>query len=153
MIHIKKYVFLILTVMWISMIFYMSSKPGDESARTSLKIVDVIVEKLNLTENQIDKVHFAVRKTAHFTEYFILSFLVASTYSEFYNKKLNISLVLLVCLLVATSDEFLQSFIEGRGSQVKDVLIDFSGSLTQLIAFITIRANVTKKHKRNKYIG
>ncbi len=135
------------------MMFYMSSKPGDESARTSLKIVDVIVEKLNLTENQIDKVHFAVRKTAHFTEYFILSFLVASTYSEFYNKKLNISLVLLVCLLVATSDEFLQSFIEGRGSQVKDVLIDFSGSLTQLIAFITIRANVTKKHKRNKYIG
>ncbi len=135
------------------MIFYMSSKPGDESARTSLKIVDVIVEKLSLTETQIDKVHYAVRKTAHFTEYFILSFLVASTYSKFYNKKLNVSLVLLICILVATGDEFLQSFIEGRGSQVKDVLIDFSGSLTQVLIFSVVSANTNKRFRRNKYIG
>ncbi|EQB88421.1 hypothetical protein M918_04565 [Clostridium sp. BL8] len=50
MISIKKYILLLITVVWISFIFYMSTKPGDESAKTSLKIVDVIVKELRLSE-------------------------------------------------------------------------------------------------------
>jgi len=125
----------------------MSSKPGDESSKTSLKVVDVIIHKLNLNEAQIDKVHFAVRKTAHFSEYFILSFFITLTYSEFFNKKLNISFILLMCLLVALSDEYLQSFIPGRGSMVRDVFIDFSGSLTQIIIFLFIKKLKISKSK------
>ena len=124
MVYIKKYIFLCVTV---------------------------IVRELNLTEGEIDKVHFAIRKTAHFTEYLILSFLVTVTYSEFYNKRLNVSLILLVCILVAINDEFLQSFIEGRSSQVKDVLIDFSGSLFQLFIFLLMRSRLNKGLKKNKY--
>lgn len=130
----------------------MSSKPGEESAKTSLKIVDVLVHKFNLSEDQIDKAHFVVRKTAHFSEYFILSFLVASTYSEFLNKKLNISFILLMCVLVALSDEYLQSFIPERGSMVRDVFIDFGGSLTQMIVFVSVKKlKISKaKVKKNK---
>lgn len=131
----------------------MSAKPGDESAKTSLKIVDIIVKELKLTDSQADTAHFLVRKAAHFTEYFILSLLLTLTYNEFYNKKLNLSFILLVCILVATCDEYLQSFIQGRGSQVRDVLIDFSGSLIQLVIYTFIKANRTKKYRRNRYIG
>lgn len=152
-IYIKKFLLLTITVVWISFIFYMSTKPGDESAKTSLKIVDVIVKELRLSETQAHTTHFMVRKAAHFTEYFILSLLVTFTYSEFYNKKLNLSFILLVCILVATCDEYLQSFIDGRGSQVRDVLIDFSGGLTQLLIFVFIKARSTKIHRQNKYIG
>ena len=151
-IYIKKYVFLTLTFLWVFIIFYMSAKPGDESAKTSLKIVDVIVKELKLSDSQVDTAHFLVRKAAHFTEYFILSLLVTRTYSEFYNRKLNISFILLTCILVAICDEYLQSFIDGRGSQVKDVLIDFSGSLTQLLLLIYIKARGTKIYRQNKYI-
>ncbi|MBP2021137.1 VanZ family protein [Clostridium punense] len=153
MISIKKYILLLITVVWISFIFYMSTKPGDESAKTSLKIVDVIVKELRLSEAQADTTHFIVRKAGHFTEYFILSLLITLTYSEFYNKKLNLSFILLVCILAATCDEYLQSFINGRSSQVRDVLIDFSGGLTQLLIFIFMKARSTKIHRRNKYIG
>lgn len=152
-VQIKKYVLLFLTLLWISIIFYMSAKPGEESAKISLKIVDIIVKELKLTDGQADTVHFLVRKSAHFTEYFILSLIITLTYNEFYNKKLNLSFILLICILVATSDEYLQSFIQGRGSQVRDVLIDFSGSLIQLLMFISIKANRAKNYRRNRYIA
>lgn len=149
-IKIKKYILLIVTILWISTIFYMSSKPGEESSKTSLKIVDVIVHELNLNEEQIDKVHFIVRKTAHFSEYFILSLLITLAYSECFNKKLNISFILLMCVLVALSDEYLQSFIPERGSMVRDVFIDFSGSLTQMILVLFIKKSKINRYKNRK---
>ncbi|MEG1796313.1 MAG: VanZ family protein [Clostridium sp.] len=134
----------------ISTILYMSSKPGEESSKTSLAVVNVISETFHLNPVQKDVVHFMVRKAAHFTEYFILSFLVTATYSEFFNRKLNVSFILLVCVLVAISDEFLQSFIEGRGSQVRDVIIDFSGSSLQLLMYLML--GLAFKQKKGLYV-
>jgi len=57
-----------------------------------------------------------------------------------------------MCLLVALSDEYLQSFIPERGSMVRDVFIDFSGSLTQAVVFLFVRKlKISKdKSRRNK---
>lgn len=141
----KKYVLLLITILWISFIFYMSSQPAEESSNSSSGIVNIVLNTLNLDKSNEDVLTVIVRKGAHFTEYLILSGLVTVTYGAFNNKK-NYSFILLVCILVALSDEFLQSFIIGRSSEVRDVLIDFSGALIFfLVNYIITNLKLFKK--------
>lgn len=92
------------------------------------------------TEHQMDEVSLAkekfrqevayvIRKSAHFFEYGLLSALLAIDFYLFKQSRLNIVIYsLFVTLLCAVGDEFYQSFI-GRGSNVRDIMIDFSGAL------------------------
>ena len=72
---------------------------------------------------------YFVRKTAHFTEYFILGVLLFFTFRVF-----NVSLwnqgiySLFLVLLCAVLDEYFQSFVF-RTSSVSDVMLDFCGGL------------------------
>lgn len=113
----------------------MSSKPAVESAAASSQIVDLILKWFGISSEYSESISFVVRKTAHFTEYFILSGLLTVTYSAFTNKKYNYSFILLMGVMTALSDEFLQGFIEGRSSEVRDVLIDFSGVAAFIVVF------------------
>ncbi|MFR1708591.1 MAG: VanZ family protein [Clostridium sp.] len=141
----KKYVLLLITILWIGFIFYMSSQPAEESSNSSSRIVNIVLHTLNLDKSNEDVLTVIVRKGAHFTEYLILSGLVTVTYGAFNNKK-NYSFILLVCILVALSDEFLQSFIIGRSSEVRDVLIDFSGALIFfLVNYVITNLKLFKK--------
>lgn len=129
----------------------MSSKPGNESSGISLKVVKIVQKTFNLSEEATDTVHFIVRKAAHFTEYFVLAMLVTSTYIAFYKGKLNISFILLICILVALSDEYLQSFISGRGSMVRDVFIDFGGAVTAVLTLLSIKTIMNRRGKKRRY--
>lgn len=131
----KKYVLLSITLLWICFILYMSSKPAVESSAASSQIVDLILKWLKLSESLEKSLTFVVRKGAHFTEYFILSALVTTTHGAFIERNYNYSFILLMGVLVALGDEFLQGFILGRSSEVRDVLIDFSGVSTFLCGF------------------
>ncbi|MEG2017633.1 MAG: VanZ family protein [Clostridium sp.] len=131
----RKYIYLILTLLWISFILYMSSKPAVESAAASSQIVDLILKWFGIINEYGESISFVVRKTAHFTEYFILSGLLTATYGAFTNKKYNYSFILLMGVMTALGDEFLQGFIEGRSSEVRDVLIDFSGVVAFIVVF------------------
>lgn len=123
----------------------MSSQPAEESSNSSAKIVNLVLNTLNLDQSNEEVLTVIVRKGAHFTEYLILSGLITITYGAFNNKK-NYSFILLVCILVALSDEFLQGFIMGRSSEVRDVLIDFSGALMFfLINYITTYFKLFKR--------
>ena len=144
----KKYLLLIMLLCWIFLIFIMSSKPADASLKDSSLIVDTLVNIFNLNYKYVDVLTTIVRKSAHFTEYFILCILTTFTYKEFKEDKLNFSSVLLLCLLVAVFDEFLQKFIPGRSSEVKDVLIDFSGATLFFIIYKLRSILVKTKCKR-----
>lgn len=123
----------------------MSSQPSEESSKSSSRIVDMVLNTLNLDKSKDEVLTVIVRKGAHFTEYLILSGLITATYGAFIDKR-NYSFILLMCILVALSDEFLQSFIMGRSSEVKDVLIDFSGALTFFLAnYITTHIKIVKR--------
>lgn len=133
----RKYILLIITILWMGFIFYMSSKPAVESAADSSQIVDLLSRWLGISSEFSEGMSFIVRKTAHFTEYFILAALITTTNRTFNNGKLNFSFILLMVVLTALGDEFLQGFIDGRSSEVRDVLIDFSGGVAFLIIFKT----------------
>jgi len=67
----------------------------------------------------------------HFIEYGFLSFLFYIHYTEFFRKKIRVETILFVLifiLLFAISDEYHQSFVPGRYSDIKDVIVDFIGA-------------------------
>lgn len=104
---------------------------------TSTEINQVVTSK---PENQVNEVALAkekfrkdvayvIRKSAHFFEYGLLAALLAIDFYLFKQSRLNLVMYsLFITLLCAVGDEFYQSFI-GRGSDVRDIVIDFSGSL------------------------
>lgn len=94
--------------------------------------------------------HHFVRKGAHFAEFALLGLLVGGMFQAIrsHTGKPFYSLPVLIVLLVAVSDEYIQYFTD-RGSAVKDVVLDFIGALSGLacIAFFTyvLRKKTAKK--------
>lgn len=119
----------ILLIVWMAVIFIMSNQPGDVSSEQS-RLVVVIFEFLGLEISKYgDMATFLIRKTAHFTEYFIL-FLLAYRVACMYisEKKARIYVILFV-FLYACTDEIHQAFIPDRAPAFRDVLIDTSGGV------------------------
>ena len=82
-------IFLILTIVWMAVIFAFSARPADESEEDSIQ-VGMMIGRIFIPEfeewSQESRYEFAeridhpVRKTAHATEYAILGLLVAGAY-------------------------------------------------------------------------
>jgi VanZ family protein len=123
-----------LLIVWMVIIFLFSQQPGDVSSEQSRLVVYIFnLAGINLDSALGNLSTFIVRKAAHFTEYLILGLLTYNALRE--NVKFNKSLILAVIIvfLYASSDEFHQSFIPGRGPAFRDVLIDTSGGLTGIM--------------------
>lgn len=119
----------------------MSSYSSTSSNNQSGFIVNIISNILNF--NDLDTLSFIIRKTAHFTEYFILGLL---TYNMTYNYKKKTYLSIIICVLYAISDELHQSLVPGRSCQILDILIDSSGSIIA-IYLLSILYKFKKQHK------
>lgn len=74
------------------------------------------------------------RVVAHFTEYALLASLWAwALRPELGRRALAVAAV--ICVVYAVSDEFHQSFVDGRDSDLKDVMVDCIGITTALLLF------------------
>lgn len=129
----KKRINILLVIIWMILIFIMSSFNSTESSNQSNFIVDIIANIFNTTN--INLLSLIIRKLAHFTEYFILGILVYNLIHS-YDKKIYIGII--ICVLYAISDEIHQLFVPGRSCQLLDILIDSMGSITgtYLLCFI-----------------
>jgi len=128
--HLKKHGFLILALLWTLLIFAFSMQSGDESVLTSNIIVDllaIVFPSLKDPEHLM-LVILIIRKTAHFTEYFILGYFYTKAYKETSWDK-----ILMVGWFIPILDEGIQLFTPGRSASPVDILIDMSGYLTALI--------------------
>lgn len=119
---------------------YESTKKSDGLIiRTSEFILN---RKLTNKEKNIytSKYVVLVRKTAHFTLYFLLGLFFCSFLKEFdlTNKKLIIYTIIFV-FMYACSDEIHQLFISGRSGEILDVLIDTLGGVTSSILYTNFR--------------
>lgn len=89
------------------------------------------------------KTAFNIATLYHFGVFFMFTFFLSMT---LINKKISnktILLILLISLIYALSDEFHQIFVPGRVCSIKDLFVDFAGSLLSVL-FIKIL------HKFNK---
>ena len=98
-----------------------------------------------------DIFHTFVRKLAHFAEFFILGVELALIRRVTFGKIFGVGYftVAFSLLAVANIDEFIQSFT-GRGSQVSDSLIDFSGGITGTLAVAFTYWLILKLAKRRR---
>ena len=121
------------------LIFFFSSQNGDESTKTS-GIFDNIISIIVKDESKKPTVKYIIRKIAHFTEYCILAILVLNVIKDYTNITYKtLILAFLLCALYAASDEWHQTFVDGRAGQFFDVFIDSCGSLFGLILFKCIK--------------
>lgn len=151
-------------LLWSTVIFLMSSQTGEESSQTSggltAKLVTVLFPDFDSKDAAAqDKIYsgvsFFVRKTAHFTEYFILAFFAFFALER--SIKINNSLILsfsgsvLYTVLFAVTDEIHQTSVSGRAGRFTDVLIDSAGALTAAaICFLTVKYLEKRKLSQDK---
>lgn len=127
----KKLIKWVVLLLWMLVIFLFSSQP--HSGETTKSIIEQIMPNIK-TNSLLDMVNFIVRKSAHITEYFILTLLVISLLKEYTKKERTIVLFSIIfCFIYAMTDEYHQSFVPGRSSLFRDVLIDTSGGILAII--------------------
>lgn len=157
----KDKVLIVLAIIWMGVIFMFSAQVSDESKSSSNKVTSAVVntvisiKKENISEEKRQKIiedkTFIVRKSAHFTEYFILG-LILILYLQTKEKLAPkyIILAIIFCVLYATSDEIHQLFVDGRSCKIMDILIDTCGSSLAILGFTSIYKLTTNLKKQKE---
>jgi len=136
---------------WMLVIFGFSTDAA--SAERTRPAVNSILSRLlpglarRLTNTQIERVDWNLRKGAHVTEYAILAILayraVAFGNPTFRNR--NVVLPFLIGVLYAASDEYHQSFYASRGATAADVTFDTFGVTMGLLLCLWQHAGREKR--------
>ena len=119
-------------VIWLIMIFIGSTDLM--SAEHTSRIIGPILRWLypGISPSRIEQVQFVIRKTAHVSEYAVLSLLIFRALANT-TRQAGLagaaSITLLISSAFAASDEFHQSFVPSRTSSVRDVVIDITGAI------------------------
>ncbi|WP_200760601.1 VanZ family protein [Effusibacillus dendaii] len=158
----KKYLFCLLTCLWLIVIFGLSSQPyqwqtiqpvlhhffSQESMRHVLPAVSFQYHHstVDSQKNPFKFVKFLIRKTAHILLYATLAFLTRQALKQAIGSRLHIRLphapvvevvTLLFVGLIAALDEWNQTHVALRTGAVQDVCLDlFAGSIGMMIASI-----------------
>jgi VanZ family protein len=145
-------------ILWMGLIFYLSSQVADQSARLSSGITEFFIRMITAVFPKIhidmEYLGFAIRKLAHFLSYLVLGILVLNAFGKcgvHGYKRILFSAI--VCILYAASDEIHQLYVPGRGGQIRDVLIDSSGAGTGFILYsITRKFSLLKKESKTEIL-
>lgn len=147
----------VFVALWMIIIFCFSAQEANESLNTSggfaeflARILHKDLYLLDLSEREeiLGDCQFMVRKLAHFSVYSVLGVL---SFIACKNSKLKFSQIIasVICVFYAASDEIHQHFVKGRSCEFRDVLIDFSGSVTGII-IISLILFIVGKLIKNK---
>ena len=153
---IKIMFLLVLAIIWMVTIFKLSGMNSKNSNGKSTNILSIFIEDtLDLTneygitsshptDEKIDRavslINAPMRKVIHASVYFVLAFFVMTVFNILFNHKkyiLTLLLSLIICIGFAASDEFHQTFVNGRTGQILDVLIDSAGAIVGMIFYST----------------
>ncbi|AKN31940.1 VanZ family protein [Clostridium carboxidivorans P7] len=123
----------IAVILWMALIFKLSSQPAEQSGKLSTGVTEInikAIEKVNPSAKfNIKQFDHIIRKNAHFFVYLVLGIFVINALRRSGVTGIRcIVFALLICILYAISDEIHQIFVPGRGAQVKDVIIDSVGA-------------------------
>ena len=160
----KKYLVIIVCILWLGFIFYNSTKSGDASNEKSYKMLneirqeyrDIVGNEAKTYDNlpattREEKLNLLIRKNAHAFEYCVLAVIVSAFLFQFnFRGKRAVIYIMFICLLYAVLDEFHQLYVPGRTSSVRDVLIDFIGSLIGIGFYYLLHYCVLNRIKYHK---
>ena len=140
----------VLVGLWMFLIFHLSSQPATQSENLSMEVTQKVIETIQgvTKTSEVDSASWdhIIRKCAHFSAYLVLALLAMNALRRSGQRGVKqIIFTMVICVLYACSDEIHQIFVSGRGPQVRDVLIDSTGSLVGigLLRLIRKRGNRT----------
>ena len=146
-------------ILWMALIFYLSAQTAGESGGLSEAIVrwllgvvygDFDALPLERQTKILEIFHLIIRKGAHFTEYAVLSMLLANALRLC--GKLRWYLPVVISAAYAVTDEIHQYFVPGRACRLLDVGIDTCGVLTGMI-LLQIGYRLWKRKQTTNYGG
>ena len=120
------------------LIFYNSSLPAPVSNESSYFFVKLVAGINSFLDKPVPlpEMNHYIRKTAHFTEYFVQALLLCNAFqSDRTDRRNSYACILLLSLMTAVLDEYIQLFSPGRSGQVTDIMLDFSGGVTGWLSF------------------
>lgn len=151
----KKIIFTILLLFWMGVIFCFSNQNAKDSQNISdgvaIKTIEIKTEviKKEVTESEkenfVETTRVLIRKSAHFTIYFVLGILLYLTFKS-YDAKHPFAFSILLGFLYACSDEFHQLFVSERSARGLDVLIDTCGVILGAGILSIFKKNIKKRN-------
>lgn len=144
--NIKSEICWILVITWMGVIFWFSDmdsiESNDKSKNVIINVVDTTIDttnKLGITDEHLseekkqefaDKLNVPLRKLMHASIYLMLALLLMNALMVSHCKlKLSIVLSIIISFIYACSDEYHQTFVNGRTGNAIDVLIDTFGAI------------------------
>lgn len=168
----KRLLYFIPVLLWMAVIFWFSSNNGDrsslQSGRVSYMVASMVDKTFGLDMSDMERMSFSsgisfmVRKTAHFTEYFVLGLLLYMAVGINFGSTLDMLdadlrlgkilrlryfLPVVIVFGYAGTDELHQYFVPDRCCSFRDVLIDTAGGLSAVLVIGIVRYI----HKRAAY--
>lgn len=147
-------------VIMMGIIFLYSSKPAEVSkgsstpiAEASLSVYEYFFGTISAPErpNWLDTASFIVRKTAHVTEYMMLSLSISwPLWIRRVRDKKLMWLAFVISVIYAGTDEVHQLFIQGRSGSLRDVGIDAIGCVIGSVLFWIIARQIEKRKRTKK---
>lgn len=119
--------YVVLTVIWLGLIYYFSSQGASRSQNQSLFITNIVSIVFRFENSEI--LHGIIRKCAHAFEYFVLGFLLYNCVKD----KRWMMICILLCFFFAGMDEFHQLFVPLRHGSILDVCLDGFSSFCSIL--------------------
>lgn len=154
----RKIFTMVVLVALFAILAFMFSNSLESVAKSQAKSLSVMKHVAPLLELLVGKGHVTdnlVRKLAHFFEFLSLGVgLIIFSELRFKTRLQNIANCLSIGLAIAVTDESLQ-LLSGRGSMVKDILLDFAGVTTGVVVSLLIHilsksARSNRKHNQKQ---
>ncbi len=143
-----------LIIAWCATIFRLSGMNSNSSNDASTGIVEKVISKVldatneaGITNSHPDDEKLAkaanlinapLRKVVHATVYFILALLLLTIGRVIFGSKkylLTCVITIVLCSAFAMTDEYHQTFVDGRTGQMMDVMIDTAGAGVGILLF------------------
>jgi VanZ family protein len=128
-------------LLWAAVIFTMSTDAF--SAQHTAGIIEPVIHWFvpSLSEDQVDLIHYVIRKTAHFTEYFVFGLLLYRAIRGSHQSGWRWSRGLAAWFIAAgysALDEIHQAFVASRTASPYDSLLDSIGAFVAVVVLYVI---------------
>ncbi|HHW68002.1 MAG: hypothetical protein PWP07_1725 [Epulopiscium sp.] len=149
----------ILTILWMAVIFLLSSRPGDLSRKDSAWLLDktkIISQEEAMDTDNIEAMSLQmwIRKMAHVIIFGGLCMLFYASFYGYVGKAIKTGIWSWIATVIyGITDEIHQLFVPGRGSQIQDVIRDGKGALIGCLIMVIIFLLIEKVPSINKFIN
>lgn len=133
-------------ILWLAVIFFLSSQTGEQTAAISLAIARWLARLFPGVS--LTSLHLALRKAAHIGVYFVEgALLFPALYGQKGRAGRALALIVALCALIAVVDEAHKLAIPGRHCSWPEAALNFLGALPGVALALAI---VKRKEKRER---